>query len=510
MGSAQEVDRNTRNMTGTDQSTTVGPLPETGTASTPRTLAVLTRLVWVLWIGCLGVAGVRFLVGGPWAVAGIFLVDGLTVVMWTVIAFFSGIVHSYSRRYMAGSRDVTRFFTRVFGFTLVVMVLVAADHVAVFLLAWLAMGLVMADLIGYVREWPQARAAARLARRYFLFSTAFLAVAFGTLWWTTGDTTVSGLATAGDTVGTPVVWVAGGALLLAAMVQSALVPFHTWLLASMTAPTPASALMHAGFVNAGGVLLARFAPVLTVDPSVMLSIAVVGAASALLGKLLKSVQADVKRQLGCSTVGQMGFMILQAGLGFFGAAVTHLVLHGCYKAYQFLSSGGEIERTSPEPRGTELRGTSVPGVVVILLTGLAGGAVFAGLTGKGTSLDSGLVLTLLVVVLTVHATWDLVRRRSLPATVRYLTVPLVGLPAVALYAVVYTVITGFMTDLPVVTAPAELTVVHGTVAVAFLAAYVAIETGVYRRSQRLYVAVVNAGQPPLRTISMASEEYDEY
>jgi NAD(P)H-quinone oxidoreductase subunit 5 len=301
-----------------------------------------------------------------------------------------------------------------------------------------------------------------------------------------------------------------GGVLLAAAVQSALVPFHTWLLASMTAPTPASALMHAGFVNAGGVLLVRFAPLVTVDPSVMLVVVVVGAASALLGKLLKSVQADVKRQLGCSTVGQMGFMVMQAGLGLFGAAITHLVLHGLYKAYHFLAAGEGIERTSPTADEPAAPATSLPGVVVTLLTGLAGGALFAGLTGKGASLDGGLVLTLLVVVLALHATRDLVRRRSLPATVRYLAVPLVGLPAIALYAAVYTVVTGLVADLPVVTAPADLTVVHGVVAAAFVAAYVAVETGVYRRSQRLYVALVNASQPPVETLLTASEEYSEY
>ena len=495
-------------MTGDGQTTAVGPLPATDTEPTPRTPVVLTRLVWLLWVGSLGVVAARLLLGGPWTAAG-FVVDGLTVVMWTVVTLFSAVVHSYSRRYMAGTPGVSRFFTRLSGFTVAVLVLVAADHIALFALAWLAMGLVMADLIGHVRGWPQARAAARLARRHFLASTAALALALGVLWWTTGGTTVSGLATAGDALGTAA-WVAVAGLVLAAMVQSALVPFHGWLLASMTAPTPASALMHAGFVNAGGILLARFAPLVSLDPTAMLLVLVAGAASALLGKLLKAVQTDVKRQLGCSTVGQMGFMIMQAGLGFFGAAVTHLVLHGFYKAYQFLSAGEGVERTSPERGPPEPRGTSVPGVLVTLLTGLAGGALFAWLTGKGTSLDSGLVLTLLVVVLVVHATWDLLRRGSLPTTVRYAAVPAVGLPAIALYALVYTAVTGLLAGLPVVTAPVELTAAHGAVAVAFLLAYVAVETGAYRRSRRLYVALVNASQPPTATLLTAPEEYSEY
>ncbi len=491
----------------TPHPTTVGPLPETE-QTPPRTAVVLTRLVWLLWVGSLGAVAARRLVGGPWAFGGLVVVDGLTVLLWTVVTLLAGIVLGYSRRYVAGERGVARFFRRVVGFTLAVLVLVAADHVVLFALAWLAMGLAMAALIGHVRDWPQARAAARLARRYFLAGTAALSLALGTLWWATGDPSIAGLATAGDSLSAPVLWVAVGGLLLAATIQSALVPFHTWLLASMTAPTPASALMHAGFVNAGGILLVRFAPLVSLDPSVMLLIVVVGTASALAGKLLKSVQPDIKRQLGCSTVGQMGFMILQAGLGLFGAAITHLVLHGFYKAYQFLSVGEAIERTSPAGERRRPRGPGVAGAVVTVATALAGGALFAWLTGKGLAVDGGLVLTLLVVVLCLHATWELVRRRSLPATVRYAAVPLVGLPAIVLYAAVYAAVTTLLADLPVVTAPAEPTAVHAAVAVAFVAAYVAVETGLHRRSRRLYVALLTAGRPPADALLSPREGRD--
>jgi NAD(P)H-quinone oxidoreductase subunit 5 len=439
------------------------------------------------------------------------VVDGLTVVMWVTVTFFSGIVHSYSRRYMAGNGRVDRFFVRMFGFTLAVSVLVAADSFALFGAAWVAMGLLMADLIGHRREWPQARAAASLARRYFLAGGGLLALALATLWWQTGTTTVSGLA---SNVGgaSPVVLFAAGALLVVAMVQSALVPFHGWLLSSMTAPTPASALMHAGFVNAGGVLLVRFAPVVTVDPGFMLLVVLVGAASALLGKALKSVRTDVKGKLACSTVGQMGFMIMQAGLGFFAAAVAHLILHGFYKAYQFLSSGGRVSHESPErPERSEPTGAAGPaGVVVTVATALAGGGLFAVFTGKGTSLDTGVLLAGLVVLTVLHATREVVSRAALPATVRYGAVPLVALPAISLYAGVYGVLEGLFANLPAVGQSVELTVVHALVAVAFVAAYLAIESGVYQHSQRLYVALLNAGQPPSDTLLTATEEYDEY
>ncbi|MFB6307879.1 MAG: proton-conducting transporter membrane subunit, partial [Haloarculaceae archaeon] len=289
----------------------------------------------------------------------------------------------------------------------------------------------------------------------------------------------------------------------------ALLPFHTWLLSSMTAPTPASALMHAGFVNAGGVLLVRFAPVVTVDPGVMLLIVLVGATSALGGKLLKTVQTDIKGKLGCSTVGQMGFMIMQAGLGFFGAAITHLILHGFYKAYQFLSSGSRVDHEHPTAT-TATGSAGLAGIAVIAVTALVGGGLFATLTGKGAQLGSGLLLTLVVVLTVLHAAREIVTQTALPATVRYGAVPAVALPAIAVYAGIYGVIEGLLAGLPAVGYSAKLTPVHALVGVAFLVAYVAIESGLYQRSHRLYVALLNAGQPAPDTLLTTTEEYNEY
>ncbi|OYR59213.1 proton-conducting transporter transmembrane domain-containing protein [Halorubrum halodurans] len=494
-------------MSGRTSNPTVGALPD-ATADSPVVPVALTWLVWSLFAASVVVLFARVRLDAAWDVPGVIGIDGLTALMWVVVTFFSGVVHSYSRRYMAGSAHEVAFFLGVFGFTVTVMTLVAADHVVLFGLAWLTMGLVMARLVGTMDGWKQARVAANVARRSFLASSALLAVSLATLWHATGATTVSGIAAAADGLGGPAWLVAAVALVLAAMIQSALVPFHGWLLSSMTAPTPASALMHAGFVNAGGVLLIRFAPVVTVDATLMLGIVVVGATSALLGKLLKAVQPDVKGELACSTVGQMGFMIMQAGLGFFGAAVTHLILHGFYKAYHFLGAGGRIERTAPTE--SEPRETSVTGVAVVLATGLAGGALFAALTGKGTSVDGGLLLVAFVVFTTLHAARGAVDRASLPATVRYGAVPVVFLPAIAVYALVYEAVSGVLSGLPVVAAPTELSALHVLVALAFGAAYVAVEAGLHERSRRLYVALVNASRPASGTLLTSTGEYDEH
>lgn len=485
--------------------------------SEPVTAKVLTRAVWLLWLASL-VAVVAYLHSGVTmtGIEGIVAVDGLTVVMWSVVTFISGIVHSYSRRYMAGSRLMSGFFTRIFVFTVVVMVLVASDSLALFAVAWLCMGLVMSDLVGYSRGWEQAQKASRLARRYFVLSTVLLTVGLVALWFGTRSATVSDVLVNHESVSGPVYLVGVGALLGAAAVQSALVPFHGWLLSSMTAPTPASALMHAGFVNAGGVLLVRFSPVFADSLAVMTAIVVVGAASAVLGKLMKSVRPEIKSKLGCSTVGQMGFMVAQAGLGFFSAAITHLILHGFYKAYLFLSSGNRVEHTSPgEEERSSLGITGVFGAVVVALLG---GLLFVGLTGKGAELDSGLLLTLLVVLTVAHATRDVVRT-SLPPAVRLVAAPVVFLSAVAVYAGVFRLVTAVMEAAPAATTggvtllavePTELTAVHVAVAAAFVVAYVAIKFGYVRRSSRLYLALLNASQPSSEAVLTKKEDYNEY
>lgn len=463
--------------------------------------------VWALFLLSVGALVFSARGGHEWTLLGVLQVDGLTTVMWVVVTFFSGIVHSYSRRYMAGNRYLDRFYLRILAFTLVVMTMVAADHVALLAAMWIGMGLTMASLIGHEREWAQARAAARLARRYFLASSGLLAVGLAVLVWTTGETTITGILGTVESIPEEAGLVAVASIFLAAIIQSALFPFQKWLLSSMTAPTPASALMHAGFVNAGGILLTRFAPLFTDEGAVMSGIVVVGASSALLGQALQLVQPDIKGALGASTIAQMGFMILQCGLGFFAAAITHLVLHGFYKAYLFLSSGATVQQKVP--KGKDRSSSGPAGLVVSLLTALGGGALFAVLTGKGTSLDSGLVLTLVVALTTLHATRDVLRRSNLTPSVRLLGLPLVVLAAISSYAVLFNGISTLLTDVPETTAPTELTIVHVAVAGLFVASYVVTELRLHRASKRLYVTLLNVSQPDPSTVLTRKEDYND-
>ncbi|WP_254763647.1 proton-conducting transporter membrane subunit [Natrinema marinum] len=493
-------------MTGQSQSTDHVQLPETtpSSAVVPRAATVG---VWALFVLSAVALVVSVWGGYEWSIPGYVVVDGLAMVMWVVATFFSGIVHSYSRRYMAGDGRIDQFFGRIFAFTLIVMAVTAADHVALFAAAWLGMGLTMASLIGHVRGWEQAQAAAAIARRYFVAGSAVLAGSLALLAWTTGTTSISRIVDQAGSLPPELTMLALGGLFLAAMLQSALLPFQGWLLSSMTAPTPASALMHAGFVNAGGILLTRFAPLFADVPTAMSLLVVVGATSALFGQALLLVQSDIKRKLGASTVAQMGFMILQCGLGFFAAAITHLILHGFYKAYLFLSAGATVEQTAPKKTASTDLG--LPGLIVSLGAAAGGGALFVAITGKGAHLDSGAFLAFIVVLTTLHATRDLLERSTLPSRIKLVGIPFIVVVPIAVYGFLFETISALLATVPMTNAPTELSVVHLAVGALFVGSYIAVELGWHRSSKRLYVALLNHSQPAPKTVLTTKEDYND-
>jgi NAD(P)H-quinone oxidoreductase subunit 5 len=171
---------------------------------------------------------------------------------------------------------------------------------------------------------------------------------------------------------------------LAAMTQSALWPFHRWLLSSLNSPTPVSALMHAGLVNGGGFLLVRFAPLYLTRPEFLNALFAAGLVTAIAGTFWKLLQTDIKRMLACSTMGQMGFMVLQCGMGLFAPAVSHLCWHGLFKAYLFLSAGSVVqEKRRRNPAG----GITLFAFGLSCVLGSAGAWAFA--RTSGTALHSG-------------------------------------------------------------------------------------------------------------------------
>ncbi len=465
--------------------------------SSPLMPNILTKLVWLLFLVFSAMAVVNESVLKQWDLPGWIHFDGLTLVMWITVTFFSGIVHSYSLRYMAGNHHINGFFVMCFAFTFSVLLLTALDHLWLFTGSWFFMGLLMARLIGHNRQWGEARLAGRHALWYFFISTMLLVAGSGLLVYATGEVTISSIIQSFNSLGLEILISAGLLIFLAAMMQSALFPFQSWLMSSMTAPTPASALMHAGFVNAGGILLARFAPIYY-EAHLLWLIVLIGGIGALIGKFWKFVQSNYKRKLGCSTVSQMGFMILQCGLGFFTAAITHLILHGFYKAFLFLSSGTRVAHTVPSDKDRTIAGPAK--LPVILLSGILGGWLFAAMTSKGFAWNSGLLLTFVVVLTVIHGVQDIVKRHELSGLTRILAIPLLFVPAIVVYALIFNAVSGLMEGMPMIQQTTPLRWYHALITVAYLAAFLTIEFSWHHKQKRLYVALLNLSQPHPGTV----------
>ena len=285
-------------------------------------------------------------VGSGW---GILLFDPLSSLMAFVIATISLLVHVYSRRYMAEERGYSRFYVLLGLMTASLLLMVSAGDLISLLIAWHLIGVMLYFLLGHdtqskpayrygmwtfityrIGDMPLLLAAVVLFHTYGTWS---LTAIFDQLATNPGAETFFGL---------PVAEVVGGLVALAAFARSAQFLLHTWLPYTMEGPTPVSALMHAGIVNSGGFLINRFAPLYIHTGDVLHWVFIVGLVTAVIGSVLMLSQNDIKKSLGYSTMGQMGFMIMECGVGAFSLAIFHLIAHGLFKGTMFLSAGGII------------------------------------------------------------------------------------------------------------------------------------------------------------------------
>lgn len=290
----------------------------------------------LLWSG-LAIAGLGLLAEPVSGRAG-----GLPLTLALLTLFVAAIVATFSLRYMRADPRSARFFLLLGLLVAAVLAWLFAGNVLTFALAWCASGWLLAALIGHAGGGAEGDGAVRRTRLAFLAGDAALVGALAILAWHAQSLTIDAAVAGAATLSWPLATVAAVLLVIAAAARCALPPFSGWLLSSMTAPTPVSALMHAGLVNAGGFLLIRMAPVLEAAPAARLAAVGLGLGGALYGIGIMLVRPDVKRSLAGSTVSQMGFMIMSCGLGAYAAALWHIVAHGLFKAWLFLGSGSTI------------------------------------------------------------------------------------------------------------------------------------------------------------------------
>ena len=285
-------------------------------------------------------------------------VDAVSVAMFLLVSFIGWVVVRYASNYLDGEPRQGSFTAWLCLTLAAVLTLVTAGNLIQLVGAWIATSLFLHRLLLF---YPQRVAAQRAARKKFITArigdaaligaSILLVVKFGTtdIAQILDSARVKGMADA-YTMG------AAGLLALAALLKSAQFPTQGWLTEVMETPTPVSALLHAGVINAGGFILIRFADVMVLSPSVLAALVMVGGFTALFGGLVMLTQSAVKTSLAWSTVAQMGFMVLECGLALFPLALLHILAHSLYKAHSFLISGAAVDTIAANRR---------PGLVAI-------------------------------------------------------------------------------------------------------------------------------------------------
>jgi NADH-quinone oxidoreductase subunit L len=283
------------------------------------------------------------------------LVDPLSCVMVLVVTGVGSLIHIYSLGYMAHDDDRVRYFSYLNLFTFFMLLLVLGGSLPLVFVGWEGVGLCSYLLIGFWYKKESASAAGlkafvvnRVGDAGLILGMIFIFTAFGSLdlvdiadnagalapekLWQLGPITIAALL-----------------LFLGAVGKSAQIPLHVWLPDAMEGPTPVSALIHAAtMVTAGVYLVARLGPLYHQSETAMMVVAVVGTVTAVMAGTIAIVQTDIKRVLAYSTVSQLGFMFLAAGVGAFGVAIFHLYTHAFFKALLFLASGSVIHAMSGE------------------------------------------------------------------------------------------------------------------------------------------------------------------
>lgn len=276
---------------------------------------------------------------------GLLAIDAVTCAMVLLVTFIGVVVLRYARTYLDGDPGRSGFARSLLAALTAISVLVLSDSLLLTAAAWTATSLAIHRLLIFYPERPQAVIAARkkfllsrLADLLIVGTLALIASSAGTLqihevntWLRTEEATR---------------WeIDLGAILLvlAVALKSAQVPFHGWLIQVMEAPTPVSALLHAGVVNIGGFVLIRVAPLVERVPAAQTLLVAIGTFTAVVAALVATTRVSVKVALAWSTCAQMGFMLVECGLGAWQLALLHIVAHSLYKASSFLRSGSVVE-----------------------------------------------------------------------------------------------------------------------------------------------------------------------
>ncbi|MBN8247319.1 MAG: hypothetical protein J0L84_07735 [Verrucomicrobia bacterium] len=362
-------------------------------------------------------SGMGLLVTGPGSapiplpgdafVGGVSLrLDTITAVMGLLVASLGMVITRFSRNYLSGDPRQARFFVWTNLTLAAVLTMAVAGDLMLILAAWVATSLCLHRLLMF---HPHRTGAVFSARKKFVVSRLgdlclLAAVIRLHRHYGTGELEpIFQAVAAGDVAPLPGV---GFLLVVCACLKSAQFPFHSWLPDTLETPTPVSAFMHAGIINAGGFLVVRLSPLLVHAPGALELLVVVGTLTAAFGAVVMLAQPGVKRALAYSTIAQMGFMMLQCGLGAFGLALLHIVAHSLYKAHAFLNAGGTVGVQSQAAIRLQGSTLALGALASALCVALASTVLAAFKTGTGAGMEVFLLILTLALAYGLSGLWS--------------------------------------------------------------------------------------------------------
>jgi NAD(P)H-quinone oxidoreductase subunit 5 len=335
-------------------------------------------------------ASLALLAGGGALIGYSLRADALGCIVLLLVTFIGWVIARYSQTYMGGDASQARYVRWLMATLAAVSGVVVTNNLAVLALSWLATSLCLHQLLMFFSHRPAAVIAAhkkflasRLGDLCLFAGAALIATSLGSL-------EIDQVIQKAQTLSVyPIALKAAVFLIvISALLKCAQLPVHGWLIQVMEAPTPVSALLHAGIVNLGGFLLIRLSPLVSEVGGAQTLLVVVGSLTAALAALVMMTRISVKVMLAWSTCAQMGFMLMQCGLGAYDLALLHLVAHSLYKAHAFLAAGGAVEQArlkamtvlQPDPSLSMLAVGAVSGLVMVAASGMVWGMALEPLT----------------------------------------------------------------------------------------------------------------------------------
>lgn len=329
--------------------------------SIPRLWRVFQSVSW-LALALTGVSLFTSDTGTHWH--GLVKTTTLGMILAMLVQLLGTVIVAFSSRYLDGEANQRSYIGALAAVLVSVHLLLLADHWLMLIAAWASVGMALQHLLCFYPNRAFALLAAHKKHIADRLADLMLLSAMALAWLEVGSGSLSALWAhiALQSLSTNL-QISAILLVLAVMLRTALLPVHGWLIQVMEAPTPVSALLHAGVVNLGGFVLIRFAPMLEQASAARALLLALGLTTAILAGMVMLTRISIKVRLAWSTVAQMGFMLVECALGLYTLAALHLVGHSLYKAHAFLSASGVVRQT----RLQVLHGASTPSALSMIL-----------------------------------------------------------------------------------------------------------------------------------------------